>query len=96
MNTRGWTPGRAAGRDVGMTIGRQGAVAGVARAGANHYVSAVLSRSPTSISALAQKPRIHEQALSHGRPEATADETESRLTMPLLGRIWKEMAAHLA
>lgn len=69
---------------------------GSTRASTNSYVSAVLTRSRTSISALAQKPRILEQSLVQGRVERDADETESRLTMPLLGKIWKEMAAHLA
>ncbi|MFH0909036.1 MAG: hypothetical protein V1929_09760 [bacterium] len=76
--------------------GRQVAATGAVRASANKYVSGALTRSRTSISALAQKPRILEQALVQGRADAQVEETESRLTMPLLGKIWKEMAAHLA
>jgi hypothetical protein len=68
----------------------------VVRASTNNYVSSVLTRSRSSISALAQKPRILERSLVQGRVDTEADKTESRLTMPLLGKIWKEMAAHLA
>ena len=76
---------------VNMSVAATGSV----RSGTNMYVSSVLTRSRTSISALAQKPRILEQSLVQGRIETQEDETESRLTMPLLGKIWKEMAAHL-
>jgi hypothetical protein len=55
----------------------------------------VLSRSRSSISAISQRPRILEQTLAHDRQKPVKDDTGSRLTMPLLGRIWKEMAAHL-
>ena len=65
------------------------------RSGTNQYVSAVMSRGRSSISALAQKPRILEQTLAQGRSEPVKDDEGSRLTMPLLGKIWKEMAAHL-
>ena len=70
--------------------------AGAVRASTNNYVSSVLTRGRTSISALAQKPRVLEQTLVQGRAETHVDENESCLTMPLLGKIWKEMAAHLA
>jgi hypothetical protein len=64
------------------------------RASANMYVSASLSRSRPPASVLAQKPQVFERVLKQAKPDPEP-EADSCLTMPLLGRIWKEMAARL-
>ena len=66
------------------------------RASANLYVSASITRSRVPSSVLAQKPQVFERVLKQQQQDPEpAPSADSCLTMPMLGRIWKEMAARL-
>ncbi|HEY8241492.1 MAG TPA: hypothetical protein VIH35_08595 [Kiritimatiellia bacterium] len=65
------------------------------RASTNAYVSAALSRSRVPTAVLAQKPQVFERVLKQNGQEPTIA-MDSCLTMPALGRVWKELAARLA
>jgi hypothetical protein len=54
-----------------------------------------MSRSRGSNSVLAQKPQVFERVLKQSGGQEPVVDLSSCLTMPALGRIWKELAARL-
>lgn len=64
------------------------------KTGVNLYVSAALARPRISSATLAQKPQVFERALKQQGQESPAA-ADSCLTMPLLGKIWRDMTARL-